>query len=157
MQQAAPEGTTRRTDARPLRPGARPLEERPGQRSSAKDCPVETLVRLAVAAEAEGDLRLAIRICRELLGYSHPRPRPVEVEPEARIRLEAALSQARRSEPDDTTVGPLPDPWLRKMTGPAAGAQDRSGPTSERPRRPLPQRERLPGSSRRWGSARWKR
>ena len=68
-------------------------------------CPAEALTRLAVQAEAEGDIREAISAWKSLLPYVYPKPKPIEIAPELAIELARELAEARRNRQDSELTG----------------------------------------------------
>jgi hypothetical protein len=56
------------------------------------NCPVEALVRIANAAEADGDRADAISAWKSVLPYVYPKPKAVEVNPEGVLELAAGLA-----------------------------------------------------------------
>lgn len=68
-------------------------------------CPAEALARLAVQAEAEGDIREAISAWKSLLPYVYPKPKPIEIAPELAIELAHELAEVRRDRQDTELTG----------------------------------------------------
>lgn len=56
-------------------------------------CPIRALARLAVRAEADGDLSTATAAWRAVAPYVYARPKPVETDPDGVIELARALKE----------------------------------------------------------------
>lgn len=100
------------------RPGAgRPKGSRSrlGEKLSEKilgqgKCPVDALIRLAEAAERDGDRAQAIAAWKSVLAYVYPKPKAVEVDPDTVVELAQLIAEARseaRETPRETSYTEL--------------------------------------------------
>lgn len=58
-------------------------------------CPVAALVRIAEAAEKDGDRKQAIDAWKSVLPYVHPKPKAVDIDPNSVIELAKAVAEVR--------------------------------------------------------------
>ena len=58
-------------------------------------CPVDALVRLAEAAEKDGDRKQAIDAWKSILPYVHAKPKAVDIDPNSVIELARAVAEVR--------------------------------------------------------------
>lgn len=72
---------------------------------TAGKCPADALVHIAEAAEADGNLALAVDALKAVLPFVHAKPKPIEIAADDVIELARSLAEVRRQSTREVDVG----------------------------------------------------